>query len=118
MRTLKRNKKTTLFYSNRVEEVQTEWGSTISTYGEICSFDVFALPITNPYEAQSYGVDLLTSRKVFLDECDICRFNRFTNIWIHCEPNETKTNSEYRVVEILPTLNGATMIIDKVAGKQ
>ena len=118
MRTLKRNKTTTLFYSNRVSETETEWGSVVTTYGNICEMDVFMLPITNPYEAQAYGVEALTSAKVFLDKCECCEFNRLTNIWIHQIPSDGNALSEYKVVEILPHLNGVTMIIDKRAGRQ
>lgn len=122
MRTLKRNKNVTLRYANRVEGADitlNEYGEVVSEYGDIKEVSLFVTQLQNEYEAQYYGVDRSSTKKVIMDSSIAKDFREFTRVWVDVEPNEAKSNNDY-YVSTLPIvgLNISTMTITKVKARK
>ena len=119
MRTLKRNKTTTIRYANRIDSAsENSYGDVIAEYGEIKEISLFVTPLQNDYEAAYFGVDRYSTKKIIMSLDEAKLFDRFTRVWVDVEPNEAKNNNDY-YVSTLPTnsLNISTITITKVGAR-
>lgn len=116
-RTAENNKNVTLLYSNRISDTPkfSPYGEQYE-YGEIEELNVCLVPLTNSFEADKYGVNLVGSFKVSLTMEQIKNFNEFTHIWIKGLPNE-KQETEFVVKKLPITINYGLMVIEKKVGE-
>lgn len=116
-RTAENNKNVTLLYSNRISDTPkfSPYGEQYE-YGDIEELNVCLVPLTNSFEADKYGVNLVGSFKVSLTMEQIKNFNEFTHIWIKGLPNE-KQETEFIVKKLPTTINYGLMVIEKKVGE-
>lgn len=116
-RTAENNKNVTLLYSNRMSDTPkfSPYGEQYE-YGDIEELNVCLVPLTNSFEADKYGVNLVGSFKVSLTMEQIKNFNEFTHIWIKGLPNE-KQETEFVVKKLPTTINYGLMVIEKKVGE-
>lgn len=116
-RTAENNKNVTLLYSNRISDTPkfSPYGEQYE-YGDIEELNVCLVPLTNSFEADKYGVNLVGSFKVSLTMEQIKNFNEFTHIWIKGLPNE-KQETEFVVKKLPTTINYGLMVIEKKVGE-
>lgn len=116
-RTAENNKNVTLLYSNRMSDTPkfSPYGEQYE-YGDIEELNVCLVPLTNSFEADKYGVNLIGSFKVSLTMEQIKNFNEFTHIWIKGLPNE-KQETEFVVKKLPTTINYGLMVIEKKVGE-